>query len=396
MGAWVLLFLVSPTAAGTRRTVYLARHCVRSQFKPDLEYLSGKYVYLANYSNGGPLPTFGVAPALCTARGRRIIRAEGKTLATELTAGGKPPRVIYDGHATRDRTTAQDLLEGAGLEASLARPNASIFNPQHAGFCPYPSASQYVSAIESQLASVPPPSGLSDDLEALQAIIGRGVAPPIASLGSNISDKGYWLGSVYVASNWAETMLLQYGSGLPVGYGRVTPAQLYRFLRMHVYYRAVNDRGFIIEQRGQSNLLAHMLADLTDGGSGIQHPGVEHAATNEGMVEEEESSQTSIYVGHDTNLDGIAVLLNLTWSAPPYPRDATPPGSLLKLTRDGDGDDATITAEFLYATFEDESGDLKAATTRFLQGSSGATMPLAEFERRVKATLDWRCVRDHA
>ena len=46
-------------------------------------------------------------------------------------------------------------------------------------------------------------------------------------------------------------MLLQYGAGLPIAYGRITPAQLYELLELHVYYRAVNDRPFAVEQRGR-------------------------------------------------------------------------------------------------------------------------------------------------
>ena len=37
----------------------------------------------------------------------------------------------------------------------------------------------------------------------------------------------------------SQTMLLQYGAGLPMAYGRVNPAMLYELLELHVYYRAV-------------------------------------------------------------------------------------------------------------------------------------------------------------
>ena len=59
-------------------------------------------------------------------------------------------------------------------------------------------------------------------------------------------------------------MLLQYGSGLPVGYGRFSTTELYELLRLQVYSRMVGARGFSTEQRGQSNLLANMVYNLTN------------------------------------------------------------------------------------------------------------------------------------
>ena len=82
----------------------------------------------------------------------------------------------------------------------------------------------------------------------------------------------------------------------------------------------INDRPFLIEQRGQSNLLAAALSDL-DGSPAV------HVAHD---------SPATFYVGHDTNLDGLGVLLNLSWAPEPYPCDATPPGAILRLSAVGD------------------------------------------------------------
>ena len=67
-----LLPPLTPVDAARRRppaTVYVMRHCDRSTYLPDLEW-SPRYAYLANYSDGGELPSWGVAPTLCTARAR--------------------------------------------------------------------------------------------------------------------------------------------------------------------------------------------------------------------------------------------------------------------------------------------------------------------------------------
>lgn len=376
-------------------TVYVMRHCSRSTYFPDLEYVD-RYKYLANYSDGGPLPSWGVGPSLCTQRGRKIVMAQGKNLAAEFQArtSSAPLKVVFDAGATRDNTTAHDFLAGLGLPESLAHGDAAIFNPQKAGYCPYPTAAEYRGAIAERLMSVPAPDDLDDLLSSLQGALGAGAAPPISSMKNTISAEGYWIGGIYVASSWVEAMLLQLGAGVPVGYGRVSPELLYRLLKLHVYYRAVNDRGFVVEQRGQSNILAHMLDDLTP----VTAPPVpaeratlvEQPPQQDGLMQAAATS-ASLYVGHDTQLDGLAALLNLTWAAPPYPRDTTPPGAILRLTRTGDGDAAYVEASLLYTSLEDEKGEMLLAATAFANGD--ASMPLATFEAAVRHSIDWSCVR---
>ena len=186
------------------------------------------------------------------------------------------------------------------------------------------------------------------------------------------------MGGTYVAGAWIEAMLLQYGAGLPIAYGRITPAQLYELLELHVYYRAVNDRPFVVEQRGGSNLLAHALADLRGGGGGA-----------------------SLYVGHDTNLDQFGVLCDLAWDdIAPYPANATPPGSMLRLTASdacanfplgGGLCERVVSADFLYTTFETTDGAMHVAPATFAGGAR--TMPLRRFEEKAAAAIDARCVR---
>lgn len=184
-----------------------------------------------------------------------------------------------------------------------------------------------------------------------------------------------------------------------------------------VYYRQVNDRGYLIEQRGQSNLLAHLLDDLGGGSQEGGSPTAAEAAAAEaaGSLAGEPSSPSAsaaLYVGHDTQLDGLAVLLNLTWAAPPYPTDVTAPGSMLRLTVSGEGEEATVQADYLYTTFETTGGQMHVATTGFkggeLEGSAssasstssassgggGNRMPWRAFAQAVRASIDWRCVRN--
>ena len=194
-------------AAAVTSTVYVMRHCARATYYPDLEYADQGFQYLQNYTDGGPLPSWGVAPELCTARGVKIVTGQGKSLAAEVKAraGQSKLKVIYDGAAARDKTTSEAFLEGAGLSfKALAKADATIFNPQKAKFCPYPSAEEYRQGIARQLTSVAPPPEMDALFEKLQQALGKGAAPPIPSMNDTISQAGYYLGRTYVASSWSK------------------------------------------------------------------------------------------------------------------------------------------------------------------------------------------------
>ena len=136
-----------------------------------------------------------------------------------------------------------------------------------------------------------------------------------------------------------------------------------------MYYRAISAKGFATERRGESNLLAHMLQDL--------------AAPNHGV---------SLYVGHDTNLDGIAVMLSLAWpNASPYPSNTTVPGGILRFTTNGVGAAATVSAAFLYTDFKDASGNLTEVEAHFPNGKS--TVTLSALRSMADERIDKRCVR---
>ena len=378
-----LLPPLTPTGTTTRRppaTVYVMRHCDRSTYLPDLEW-SPRYAYLANYSDGGELPSWGVAPTLCTARGREIIRGQGRNLRAEFSRYAGALKVVFDSGSQRDATTAAEFLAGLGLP-NISTGDFGLFNPAEAGYCPELTAAERAAAVQERLAAVPPLSGLRGRLASLQRALGAGVAPPLQEISDSVSaEHGAWVGGTYVAGAWIEAMLLQYGAGLPIAYGRITPAQLYELLELHVYYRAVNDRPFAVEQRGGSNLLAHALADLRGGGGGA-----------------------SLYVGHDTNLDQFGVLCDLAWDdIAPYPANATPPGSMLRLTASdacanfplgGGLCERVVSADFLYTTFETTDGAMRVAPATFAGGAR--TMPLRRFEEKAAAAIDARCVRMRA
>ena len=140
---------------------------------------------------------------------------------------------------------------------------------------------------------------------------------------------------------------------------------------IHVYARAINDRPWAIERRGGANMLAHARRDLVEG------------------------SGATLYVGHDTTLDQMGVLLNLTFAdMPPFPTNTPAPGSILKLEASDDADGGrSVTATYFYVEdFEHDDGALaRAGSTTFAGGAT--SMPLEEFAARANATIDYACVR---
>jgi len=89
VGVWVKMPLSLVSLAALGADVFVMRHCARSTFLPDLQ-APLEFVYLANYSDGGELPDWGVAPTLCTARGRQIVQGEGKALSAAFARFSAP------------------------------------------------------------------------------------------------------------------------------------------------------------------------------------------------------------------------------------------------------------------------------------------------------------------
>ena len=361
------LLLLAAARAAPPSAVYIMRHCARSTYLPDLED-EKTYPYLANYSDGGELADWGVAPTLCTARGRAIVRGEGAFMKDEF-ARYDSLKVFHDSGSQRDTTTAADFLAGLGSSVeSVAAPE--VFNPMKAKFCPYLTEQESAAAVAAQLEVVHEPDALAARVEVLQEVLGAGVAPAMQNISSEVAD-GKWRGGAAIAAAWIEAMLLQLGAGIPPAYGRADAADVYALLDIHVYARAINDRPWAIERRGGSNILAHARRDLVEG------------------------SGATLYVGHDTTLDQMGVLLNLTFAdMPPYPTNTPAPGSILKLEAADDADGGrSVTATYFYVEdFEHDDGALaRAGSTTFAGGAT--SMPLEEFAARANATIDYACVR---
>ena len=103
-------------------------------------------------------------------------------------------------------------------------------------------------------------------------------------------------------------------------------------------------------------------------------------------------------VGHDTNIDNVAGLLNAHWNNAPFPPDSTPPGSMLVLNLWNSPQGKLVQAEYLrlpLTTFlsTDEAVMAQAALVRHPIALPGATLPtpvgpamkLEDFQAMVRA-----------
>ena len=78
---------------------------------------------------------------------------------------------------------------------------------------------------------------------------------------------------------------------------------------------------------------------------------------------------TLVLVGHDGDLDALAVLFGLSWHTKPFPPNATTPGSALRFDLfDGD----VVEASVLYQAF-DGSGSVLSAPANFECSSSASS-----------------------
>ena len=157
----------------------------------------------------------------------------------------------------------------------------------------------------------------------MQDTLGEGVAPAIGDISDSIGDDGYFTGGTSVASDVAEMFLMQLGGDLTVAWDSLNSTEVYRYLAAHIYYRGVQDRAQEVVAYDHSYMAAEIVNTLKGG-------------FEEG---------TRVMVGHDGDLDALAVLFGLEWVTPPFPTNATTPGSALRFDVD-ENDDVKLTVYY--------------------------------------------------
>jgi len=318
-----------------------------------------------NYNNYSavPFPAWPTPAMYCLPRGLEIIQGEGANLQGEIPL----PVTVYSDSAIRDVNTSQALLAGLGLDNVTINVDLNIFNPAGA-ICPAMTEEFQDAALEYRWNSWPIPSNLESIKASIQNHIGQGVAPSIQNIADSVWDASFNGGSD-IAYNFAEFFEMQFGGGLPLDWANATEADMYSFLDAITYTRAIYARSYPIVQYSESNLLAHIIEAL-----------------------DSNTTETTFFVGHDTDLDAMATFFNIEWVIPPYATNHTVPGSMLRLDLWGGPDyTPTITASFIYTTFDTANGNLTTVNATFLDIDTNQ-MPYADFRELAVSQLYEPCV----
>jgi hypothetical protein len=230
-------------------------------------------------------------------------------------AGVVAPSIVADDVA-RNIASAHALATGLRLLPGSVAVNGSAFVR-----CKAPSDSAKGKLIGKRLLDATPPTNAIGLVGAIDRVLGG--KKHIAGQTDTVSkDTGKLSGRVTLASMAAETFLMQYGAGIPIGWGDVSPAEMFAMEQMHVYEWAIDRHSKTIEQAKSSRMLATIVRLL--GGRG---------------------NDTTVFVGHDTDINGLGRLLDIGWHAPPFAKNTTAPNVALRFETSPAG---SVSVTFVY------------------------------------------------
>jgi len=332
-----------PRNAGAklRYVVFLSRHGVRSP--------TGKLSQYQPYSTG-VWPEWSVAPGYLTSHGFHLMELFGAYDRMQLSSekllgasGCEDAQVvtIYADSDQRTRETGKALAQGMfpgcdfpmqslpeGSEDSLFHPVHELWNrlnPELArgaiagriGGSPTNITTAYhlqIEALDKILANcggTGPVQHKRTSLFDIPASLSLGAGDHLADL----------KGPINTASTLSENLLLEYTEGMDeskVGWGCVKHADIEALMELHTAATDYSQRTLETARTQASNILNHISKSI------------QQAATQKRVAGAvgKPSDRALFLVGHDTNIENVAGLLDLNWIIDGR-RDDTPPGSAL-------------------------------------------------------------------
>jgi 4-phytase/acid phosphatase len=321
--------------------VYLSRHGVRSP--------TGKATQYNQYSTSA-WPEWPVQPGYLTPHGFHLMELFGTWDRTQLAAEGllegkgcadAAKITVYADSDERTRETGKALAQGLepgcdlAVEALPEGTNDPLFHVLGDRSVPR-NADLAKAAVAGRLGGDPANLTLAyqPQLQALDRILaGCGAAAAAGSQRTSLFDLPATLaagsgdhlvdlkGPVSTASTLAENLLLEYTEGLDkakVGWGCVGRAELESLMTLHTAATDFAQRTPAIARAQAANLLEHIGLSL------------EQAAARKPVAGAigKPADLALFLVGHDTNQENVAGMLNLTWIVDGR-RDDTPPGGAL-------------------------------------------------------------------
>ena len=232
---WLGLLAASTDAAV--RTTVVFRHTFRAP-RTTLKCTPGIVPTIKEWNQFSerPWPDFGTAAQNATVRGLQLTTDFAALLPQKMPQIDSMTkiRLIFDEN-DRDRETAVALENGfksVGLTDVTLEGNSSLFNVVAEGVCPSMTADARQADVESQQQNVvPKPADYDQLVAAMQSVLGHPTQNDSAPLlNSSVLDdyysSGYWEGRTCLVASFAEVFLLEYGSKIQVGWGKVSRARV--------------------------------------------------------------------------------------------------------------------------------------------------------------------------
>ncbi|GAB5356785.1 hypothetical protein AAMO2058_000318700 [Amorphochlora amoebiformis] len=282
--AFLFLTLGSPSS----RKVFIFRHCVRSTSRKIHAAREG-FDKLSDYTDLEELPDWGTPEKWCTRGGFEISEGTGRDLRERFIGGGEKVEIVADTSLGR---SPHHILYDSSLFDSLD-PEEGQPSCRSRGFF---NISDEIDIIKKRLASIPMPMDYEEAKVLMQSIIGYGKAGPLTDMKDiYVTERGKLGGAISVIKVFGQMLFYSFASGTP-WVPNIPIEDLYKVISWQHFYRAITEFG---PKKATANalLLRRILWSLSS----------------------PKASHTSIFVGHDGNLNGITSLLNLTqWNIPPY------------------------------------------------------------------------------
>lgn len=333
------------------------RHCFRSTPEGDISAVSGM-PYFGNYS-AQPWPAFGVPDMHCLERGVRLAEASGAWFKRHADLP-EPLHVIAD-DCQRDRQTGQAFLKGfgVGVDNTTFVVDTNPFSAAVSSDCPLPSAAEQAAAVQEQMELRPMPEpDFAHMVAKLYQVLGAGAAGDWTAKPCRAdAASGDLVGGCQAASEFTERFIMQWGGGFELGWGRVPTLEVPELLALHAWYRMVSSSVPKLVAKTQASIFHRVLGELEAGKPG-----------------------TTVFAGHDSQLNAMIAGLDMTWDPSPFPVNATLPSSALRFERVGD----QVHVEYVFlSNVTDESGHMSVVPVTF-GGNGGSNILMEDLSARVK------------
>jgi 4-phytase/acid phosphatase len=395
-----------------RYVVYLSRHGVRSP--------TGKTAQYNAYSKGD-WPAWPVPPGYLTPHGFHLMELFGVFDRLELAHEGllqatgcedASKLTVYADSDQRTRETgvalARGLMPGCNVPVrSLPEgTNDPLFHPVPALTHLNPALAK--AAVAGRIGE--DPTNLTEAhrlqisvLDEILARCGSGGASTVQRISlfdipSKLSEgNGDHLvdlkGPINTASTMSENLLLEYTEGMEdssVGWGCVHHAEILSLMSLHTAASDFAQRTPEIARAQASNLLGHIRLSIQQA--------VEQKAVPGALGKP--SDRALFLIGHDTNLENVAGLMNINWIADGR-RDDTPPGAALifEVWRNRSTKEPSVRLYFTGQTLEQMRASIPLTASNpaqririFIPGCSQEDLSctLPTFSRLVESTIDKR------